>query len=115
MTYALLVDSMPILPAVAIKLSKDANISTVSVRRKAIFTDTIHILLSYAQVFKADYGVRFVNVRVLDIVEAIKSSNLLSSNSRATYVHYLKDGKRIMKSKAVLPRLRKVGENAPAA
>lgn len=46
---------------------------------------------------------RFVNARVPDIVHGMILSNLLSADSRATYVRYIRVGKIMIKNGVVLP------------
>lgn len=74
MRYAICADGKTILLAQAFRLSKIASISTVIVRRKTMFTDTMQILLSYARAVEEDYGVRFINVCMLCIVYNILST-----------------------------------------
>lgn len=92
MRYVFLDESKPILPCQAIKLSKTENISTANVRRKATFTDRMQSLLSYTRVFKEDIGVRFVDVRIMDIEEKMVFSMFLAASSRTTHVRYIRTG-----------------------
>lgn len=55
-----------------------------------MFTDTIRSMLNYAPVSKEEYGKRFVDVCIADIVKVIISSNFLAANSRATYIRYIR-------------------------
>lgn len=49
-----------------------------------MFTDKMQSPLSYARAFEEDYGVRSVDVRILDIEEDMMSSRFLAANFRAT-------------------------------
>lgn len=110
MRYAFLVDSKPVSPAQAIKLSKQGNISAAIVRSKATFTDTMSGLLSYAQAYENDCCVRVVEVHIMNIVEAMKSLNFLAGNSRVTYTRYISLEKMMMVHQGMLPLLLKLGK-----
>lgn len=69
MSYAFCVDGRTILPAQAIKLSKIAKISTTFVRRGVEFTETTKSILNYMKVYDEDYYFRFVDVRIVDIMD----------------------------------------------
>lgn len=53
------------------------------VRREVAFTDAEQSLLSYARVLEENYGVRFVDGRIKNMVEDVMSSYFLAANSRA--------------------------------
>lgn len=91
--YAFRVGGKPISPAQAVKLSKAANISTAVLRCKATFTDMMRSLLSYARATEENYGVRSVDVRIVDIVGDMKYLGLLAANSRTTYIRYVRVGR----------------------
>lgn len=86
MRSVLRLDQKPISPAKALKLSKFANISTPIMRREAIMSDTMQSALSYVQAFEEGYGVRFVYMLIMHVVEHLISANFLGDNSRATYL-----------------------------
>lgn len=46
----------------------------------------VEIQRSYVQVFEEDYDERFTHVRVVDIVEDMKSSKLVAANPITTYI-----------------------------
>lgn len=71
MRFAIYIDSKFILLPLAIKLSKVASISEAIVRRKATFLDTMQSLLSSARASNEKYAGRFVDMRLLDIVEGM--------------------------------------------
>lgn len=72
--YKFQVDGNATPPAQAIILSKIPKISTVIVWRKAMITDNMQKLLSYAGTFEEDYGVQFLDVRRMYIIEDMISS-----------------------------------------
>lgn len=90
------------------KLSKIANISTTIVRREATLTYTMQRFLRYMSAFGESYGVRFVGVLVLDIVEDMMFSNILSSNSGDTYIRHIRVGRMKVKHQGMLPLLAKL-------
>lgn len=79
------------------------------------FMDTMLSLLNYAQVFKKDYGVRFVDLKTMDIVEDVLPSNALTVNCNASYILYIRVSRTMIKYQNVLPLLIKPEKNAPAA
>lgn len=52
-----------------IMLRKIVRISTEIVECQATFRDMRQSLLSYARAYKEDYGIPFVDMRMMDIVE----------------------------------------------
>lgn len=98
MCNAFCVDDKAILPPWAIKHSKTARIYTAILRLKATFADKMKSFLSYTQEFKENCGVRFVHVRLMDILEDLMSSNFSAANSWATYVCYIWAGKMTKKT-----------------
>lgn len=98
-----------------IKLSKIANIFTAILRLEVTFTNLMRSLLSYSGAFEEDYGVLFVDIRIKDIVEDMTPSNFLTANFRATYTHYIRIGKMIIKYRVVLPLPVKLARDTPAA
>lgn len=69
MRYAFWVAGKPISPAHARKISRIVNILAAIVRRKVTVAETAQSLLSYTRAFVVDYGVRLVDVRIMNIVE----------------------------------------------
>lgn len=65
--------------------------------------------------FKKSYAVRFVNVRVADIVEDVMTSNILAAICKVSYRRYDKLGTRIIKHQGVLSILARLGRDAPEA
>lgn len=92
-----------------------ASVTTVIKRREAILADTIHCMLCYVRAPREGYGVRFVDVRITDIVEDMMFSNFLAANSTATYIRYLKVCKMIIFYQDMLSSLSKLFKDAPAA
>lgn len=92
-------DDEAILPAQAVKLSIDANITITIMRESATINEIIHCLLSYAQAFKENNGVHFRNIRIVDIAEDLLSSNFLAISSKETYVCYIRGSKMLIKHK----------------
>lgn len=76
------------------------------------FTDAMESFLSYAGVFEENYGTPGIDVRIADIVEDMKFSNFLVTNSRESYTHYTSVGKRINKHRGVLSSLAKLCKTA---
>lgn len=113
--YALLVDSKPISTAQEIKPSKITSVTAVFVRREKAFTDSMQSLLRYVRVVKEDYGVCFVNERMMDILGDMMFSIVSAANFRATYICYISAGKIMIKYQDVLSSLVKLGRDAPAA
>lgn len=90
-------DGKALSPAWVIKLSRIAKISTAIVRRKPSFSDKMQSLLRYARAHGEDYCATFFDVRILNIVEDVKSFNVLGSNYIATYIRYVLVHKMIIK------------------
>lgn len=95
-------------------MSETASISTATVRRKAVFKDTMQNLLCYMRVLKVYYIVRSVDVRITHIMEQMPFSNALVANSRAKDIRYIRAVKMMITNQAVLPLLEKQGRDAPA-
>lgn len=103
MCHVFRVHGNPISPAQAVKLYKKAHISTAIVKRKAAFTDTTESSLSYAGAIEEDYSVRFFDMRILDFVENIMSSNFFVEISRSAYMPYLSICIKTIKRQDVFP------------
>lgn len=74
--------------AQAIKLSIIANISSAIVRRKENSADTMKSLLSYVSVPKEQYGVCFVDMRMMDHMDDMRSLHVLADRWRVMYERY---------------------------
>lgn len=72
--YAFLVEGKLIWTAQLIKLNKISKISIGIVRHEAKFKDIMRSVLGYSQAFEQDYGVGFVDVSIIDILEDMMSS-----------------------------------------
>lgn len=59
--------------------------------------NTMYSLLSYVRVFEEYYGVRFIDVCIMDIEEDMLYSNFLAGNLRATYIRYISVNKMMIK------------------
>lgn len=94
--YAFYVDGKVISRAQAMILRTIAKIRTVNMRSDAAFTYMMPSLLSYARALEENYGVCFVAVHIMDIMEDVMSFNLLITNARATNIHYIIDDKMTM-------------------
>lgn len=115
MCYASWIYCKPIWPVQAILQSKIANISIVIVQGEATFTDTLQILLSYERFFEEDYGVRVVDVRVMDIAEDMMSSEFFAARAKATYICYSTGKRMIIKLRGFSRVLLKLRMNAVMA
>lgn len=110
-----LVDRTGILPAQTVKPNKIASISTAIVGCEATFSDMVQSLLRYVWPSGEYYGVCFVNVHILDIVDDIIDYNFWSVSSGATYVRYIKVDKMPMKNQGVIPLFRSLGKDTLVA
>lgn len=115
MWYAFRVEGKRISQALANKLSKIFNISAVIERLEATHKDSMEILLIYARSFDEDYGVRFVDAGIKEIMEAMISSKALDGYSRAMHVRNIRFSKIIIKYEAVVLLLGKLGKVALGA
>lgn len=115
MRYTFRVGVIRMLPAQAIVLNKIPNILTLIIRREASFAGTLQSLLSYALAIAKSYGILFVDVRILDIVEIMTASIFLGASSRPSYIPYIRVGKIMIEYQAVLPLLTKPAKDTPAA
>lgn len=70
--------------AQAIKLFKLEHVSPAIVRHNITFTVIIGSLLNYAQAFQEGYGVRFVDARIVKIVDEMMSFDFLATSSIVT-------------------------------
>lgn len=61
-----------------------------------MFKEKVQRLLRYAAVFLKDYGIRFVDVYIMDIVEDPISSNILAAKYRSTHIRYITVGTMIV-------------------
>lgn len=111
--YAFRIDGKSIFLAPVTKMSRIAKISTVFVRRKPGFTNTIQSVLSYAQAFEQNFRMSFVDARVLDIIHDLTSSNLLAANSQVTYARKMRLANMTINEYGVLPLLVGLALNVP--
>lgn len=98
-----------------IKLSKVCNICTALVRRRSTFWNAMQSQLSYKQALEIGRGVRFIDVRIIDIVKDMIFSNLLTNHSWTAYVRYITVSIMIMKHQDLLARLVKLRRKALSA
>lgn len=73
MRYAFQNGGKATLPAQLKELRKIAKISRAIIRHEVAFTHKMQSLLRYSQEFEEHYGVRFVGVAMMDIVETTMS------------------------------------------
>lgn len=73
----------------------------------------MHTLSSYADALKEDCGIRFVDMRIIDIVGDIMSSNFFAEKFKAAYKRFITGGRMMIRQQSVLPLLGKLGKNAP--
>lgn len=88
MGYVFRVDGKEISPAHAMNLRIIANILKAIMRRKEIFTDSLLCELSNAPALEEGYGVRFIDVRIMNIIESTAFSNVLVASCKAIYIRY---------------------------
>lgn len=69
MYHVFQLDIKAISRAQPLKLSKIEDISTANFRLEVTFIEARQSVLSYAQVVEEKYGVRFVDVCIIDIVD----------------------------------------------
>lgn len=91
--YAFSHDSKAILPAQTIKHGKILKIFSAIVPREVVPTNTTPSLLSYQRAYEKKYGMLFVDERLMNIMDNKTYSNFLVTNSKATYVPYIKVSK----------------------
>lgn len=95
MLYGFGVHCEPNFPTQTITLSKATTISTAIVRRETKLTDRVETLLSYVQALEEYYIISFVDMRIMDTVEDIRSTDLLASNYKTTNIRHIRVGKMI--------------------
>lgn len=93
MHYEFHVSGKFMLPAQVLKRNKIASTMMANMQHKATFPETAQILLSYAEALKEYYGVRLVDVRIVDFAEDMLYSRIFASISSATYLRHTRDGK----------------------
>lgn len=114
MSYAFRVDGKPTSTDQAIKLGRMANISTSTMRRKAMFTDRIQGRMSNVRASEEDYVIRFIYMGLRDVAKDKTSSNFLAANSKVANILYTKVSKMMIKQLGVLHLLARLGKDAPA-
>lgn len=67
------------------------------------------------RVFEENYGVHVFDVRVMNVVEDMMSSNVPTFNSRAACLRYIRVGKMIIKHRGVLLLFLKLDRDAQVA
>lgn len=97
------------------KLCKIANILTATVPHEATLADTMRSLLSYVRAFDKVFVLRFVDVRITDVMKDRLFSNLLADNTRTTVIRYIRVHKIMMKHQDVLTLLGKLRKDAPSS
>lgn len=88
MQDAFRINGKPITISQAITLNKKANNLNGVVRGKTGFANSIQAVLNYAQAFEEN-AVPFADARVLDIVNTLMSTKLLTISSKAIYERYI--------------------------
>lgn len=84
------------------------------VRRKATFTDKMRSILGYERTSVKGYGVHFVDVRIMYIVEDKMSSNVFHANSKAICKRYTKAGNMMINHQDVLSLPVNLGNDSSA-
>lgn len=114
MCYAFPVDNKAIFLPGAIKLRKGESILDAILQLQTKFTDPMQSLLSYKRPFALYCDVRFVDVRIKNIVKYMPSSMFLAASFRATSMRYIRAGKMMISHQGVLPLLLKLNNDALA-
>lgn len=71
-------------------------------RHQATFRATMQRLLSYMQSYEEDYGVRFINVCVMNPRKGMRISNFLSASPRPTNIRSITVGKMMITYRGVV-------------
>lgn len=85
-----------------IRPDKSAGKSTAIVRRRATLSDTMQRLLSYAGLINVEYGVRHLDMIVIDIADGMMTVSVLSASARVTYQQLTTAHGMMIKYKGVL-------------
>lgn len=72
-------------------------------RRKAMYTEKMHSVLSYEQAFEEGDIVCTIDVHITDFTDDLMYSDFLPANFRVTYVRYIDVGKMVIEHDCVLP------------
>lgn len=96
-------------------LSKKADFTTPIERSQVTLTVTMQSLLSHTRAHEENVYLRFIDMAILDIMEAVMSSYLLVANYRVTYIGHITAGKMMIKDNIVLILRRIPDKDAPAA
>lgn len=81
---------------------------------KAMLTDMLNSLLSYARALEENCSLRYVDVRIIDLVGDVMSSKFLAANLRAIYIRYVTVCKMTIKRHGVLSFIVKLEKDASA-
>lgn len=84
-------------------------------RRKGTCTDTIQSLLRYVPALDGRYGVRFANMRIMDIVQDMISSKFFVENSGAPHIRKTRVRKTMIKFLKVLLLFVNLNKDPPVA
>lgn len=93
-----------ILPAQARVLSKNANTSTATLRRKAEFTVTMQSLVTNMWAFEQDYAVLFIDVLIISIIDNIMVVNFQLTSCKA-FICYITDSSMMIKKEGIVSLL----------
>lgn len=93
---------------------KIAIFATEIILRKVMFTVSMQCLPSYLKAFEENVFPRFLNARIMDIADDMKSHNFLFVNSNATHVRCITFGMMMIKHKCVPPLLLNLVRDRPA-
>lgn len=100
-------------PAQTMNQSRFASVCFTIVECKTTFTHPSQRMFCYGRAFEKHYGVCFVEVCILGMLDNLLSWNSLPSNSRRTHIRYSRVGERMIKCKEVLRLFRKLGKDVP--
>lgn len=82
-------------------------------RNETKFTDSIQRVLNNARASGKEHVVRFVDARMLNVVDDMMLPNFLATNSKATNARHICVIRRLMKNEGVLPPLLSISMDAP--
>lgn len=83
----------PIAHTEAIKLNNVSNKLTGLIWRDSSFVEVMKFVLNFIVAFQRGHGVSFIAVRMVDIVDDMLSSDIMTSNSRQKYYGYIRKAK----------------------
>lgn len=79
----------PIAETEALKLNNYLNKVTSIVCRDSLLVSIVNPVMNFSAAFGKEHGMCFLAARIVDIVEDVISSDLLTGNSSQTYWHYI--------------------------